>query len=116
MKQIITRVQAKGLRIFGGTLTPFEGADYYYAEGEEKRQTVNEFIRTSGAFDGVIDFDKAIRDPDNPNRLLPEYDSGDNLHPSDAGYQAMADAVNLELLVGRKNKAKGKSVSAAGAD
>lgn len=116
MKQIITRVRAKGLRIYGGTLTPFEGAAYYYAEGEEKRQTVNEFIRTSGAFDGVIDFDKAIRDPDNPNRILPEYDSGDNIHPNDAGYQAMADAVNLELLVGRKNKAKGKSVSAAGAD
>lgn len=97
-QQIIARVHAKGLRILGGTLTPFQGAFYYTATGEAKRQAVNTWVRTSGAFDGVVDFDRALRDPANPLRLLPAYDSGDHLHPSDAGYAAMANAVNLHLL------------------
>lgn len=100
-QQLIRRAHTAGVRIIAGTLTPFKGALYYYPAGERKRQRVNEFIRTSDAFDGVVDFDKAIRDPDNPKRILPKYDSGDRLHPNDAGYQAMAEAVDLELFEGR---------------
>ncbi|WP_265112270.1 SGNH/GDSL hydrolase family protein [Halosolutus halophilus] len=100
-QQLIRRAHAKGVRIIGGTLTPFKGAGYYYPEGEQKRQQVNEFIRTSGEFDGVVDFDKAIRDPDDPKQILPKYDSGDKLHPNDAGYEAMAEAVDLTLFQAR---------------
>ena len=81
--------------MLGCTLTPFEGAAYFSAEGETKRQAVNKFIRTGGAYDGVIDFDAVVRDPDHPARFLPMYDSGDHLHPNDAGYKAMADAIDL---------------------
>lgn len=108
LKQIIARVHAKELNIIGGTLTPFKGATYYYEEGEEKRQTVNHWIRTSGTFDSVVDFDKVIRDPADPKRLLSEYDSGDHIHPSDAGYQAMAEAIDLELLRGPKQQDRGQ--------
>ncbi|WP_185715542.1 SGNH/GDSL hydrolase family protein [Halocatena pleomorpha] len=97
-KQIISRAHAAGLDIFGATLTPFVGAPYYSQRGGEKRRAVNEFIRTSNEYDGVIDLDKALRDPERPRRLRPEYDSGDHLHPSDAGYRAMANAVDLSLL------------------
>ena len=97
-RHIIAAAHAAGLKIFGGTLTPFQGAAYYSAAGEAKREAVNNFIRTSGAFDGVIDFDAAVRDPANPLQILPAYDSGDHLHPNDAGYQAMANAVNLALF------------------
>lgn len=98
MKQIIARSRARGLKIYGGTLLPFETAIYFTEAGEERRQAVNHWIRTAGAFDAVIDFDAAIRDPADPRRMLPAYDSGDNLHPNDAGYQAMADAVDLSLF------------------
>lgn len=98
MKQIILRARARGLKIYGGTILPFESAVYFTEAGEQKRQAVNDWIRTSGAFDAVIDFDAAIRDPDDPRRMLPAFDSGDNLHPNDAGYQAMADAVDLSLF------------------
>lgn len=98
MKQVIARGHAKGLRVFGATLTPFKGADYYSEEKENERQEVNEWIRTSGAFDGVFDFDEALQDPDNPKQLLPEYDTGDKLHPSDRGYQKMAKTVDLSDL------------------
>ncbi len=121
-QQLVRRAHSHDVRIFGGTLTPFKGAGYYYPEGEEKRQTVNEFVRTSGVFDGVVDFDRAIRDPDDPLRILPRYDSGDHLHPNDAGYEAMANAVDLSLFQGRgrsqaraKNEASGDPL-AAGAD
>jgi lysophospholipase L1-like esterase len=100
-KQIIARAHAQGLRIYGGTLTPFEGTifpGYYTPEGEAKRQAVNHWIRTSGAYDAVVDFDAAVRDPASPTRMLPAYDSGDHLHPNDAGYQAMANAVDLRLF------------------
>jgi lysophospholipase L1-like esterase len=100
-QQIIARAREQGLKIFGATLTPFEGTifpGYYTPEGEAKRQAVNQWIRTSGAFDAVIDFDMAIRDPAQPTRLLPAYDSGDRLHPNDAGYQAMANAIDLRLF------------------
>jgi lysophospholipase L1-like esterase len=97
-QQIISAVHARGLRILGGTLTPFEGAGYYYPAGEVKRETVNQWIRTSGQFDGVIDFDAAVRDPADPLRFFPLYDSGDHLHPSDLGYQVMANAIDLALF------------------
>ena len=90
------------LKVFGCTLTPFEDAPYFTPEGEAKRGAVNAFIRTSGAYDGVIDFDAALRDPAHPNKLLPADDSGDHLHPNDAGYEAMANAVNLALF--KKNR------------
>ena len=100
-RQIIDRAHAMGLRVYGGTLTPFQAflpGLYYSAEGEAMRQAVNQWIRTSKAYDAVIDFDKAIRDPAHPATIRPAYDSGDNLHPNDAGYQAMADAIDLRLF------------------
>jgi len=98
-QQIISQVRLKHVKIFGGTLTPFQGAAYYSAAGEAKRAAVNSWIRTSGEFDAVIDFDRATRDLTNPLRFLPAYDSGDHLHPNDAGYEAMADAIDLSLFV-----------------
>lgn len=97
-KQIIARAHDRGLRIFGGTLTPFYGAAYYSEVGEQKRRAVNEWIRTSNAYDGVVDFDKATRDPNDPKKFLAAFDSCDHLHPNDAGYKAMAEAVDLALL------------------
>jgi len=98
-RRLIAEAHARGLKIFGATLLPFQGAGYYTAAGEAKREAVNAWIRTSGAFDGVIDFDAVMRDPADPLRLNPAYDSGDHLHPDDAGYQAMADAVDLAMLL-----------------
>jgi lysophospholipase L1-like esterase len=97
-EQIIARVHADGLPIFGGTLLPFSGAGYYSPQKELVREALNTWIRTSGAFDGVIDFDAQLRDPANPTALPPVYDSGDHLHPNDAGYQAMANTVNLNAV------------------
>ncbi|HYJ74319.1 MAG TPA: SGNH/GDSL hydrolase family protein [Kineosporiaceae bacterium] len=102
---IIAQAHAAGLRIYGGTLVPFGGSnaqyggDYGTAAGERERQKLNHWIRTSGAFDAVFDFDRALRDPKDPTRLLPVYDSGDHLHPSDAGYRRMAEAVDLRVLL-----------------
>ena len=98
LQQIIERAHEHGIRVFGATLTPFEKADYYSADGEVERQAVNQWIRTSGAFDGVFDFDAAVRDPNHPSGFREDYQSGDHLHPSAAGYKAMADAINLSLL------------------
>lgn len=98
LQQIISRAHAHSIKIFGGTLTPYQGANYYSDEGETKREIINRWIRTSAAFDGVIDFAAAVRDPSNPHRFLPAYDSGDHLHPNDAGYKAMADSINLALF------------------
>jgi len=100
-KQIIERAHAAGIKIYGGTLTPFAGTtipNYFTPEKEMKREAVNNWIRTSHAFDGVIDFEKAVRDPQHPDRMLPKYDGGDGLHPGDAGYQAMGDAIDLSLF------------------
>jgi lysophospholipase L1-like esterase len=97
-KQLIQRAHTRGLKIYGATLTPYEGAAYFTQEGEAKRQTVNQWIRTSGAFDGVIDFEAATRDPNAPTKFKAEYDSGDHLHPNDAGYKAMGAAVDLALF------------------
>ena len=107
LDQLVERAHEKGLKIFGGTLTPFEGTifpGYFSPEKEAKRQAVNDWIRTSGAFDAVIDFDVATRDPSHPTRLLPAYDSGDHLHPNDTGYKAMADFVDLSLFRKGRNE------------
>lgn len=104
-EQLIARARAEGMRIIGATLTPFEDTfegqpleGYYTEEKEAKRQAVNEWIRTSGAFDGVLDFDAVLRDQGNARRIRAEYDSGDHLHPGDAGLRAMAESVDLKLL------------------
>ena len=97
-RQLIARARERGLLVLGGTLTPYGGASYQTVAGEATRATINAYIRTSGEFDGVIDFDAAVRDPADPTRLLPAYDSGDHLHPNDAGYERMANAVDLRLF------------------
>jgi lysophospholipase L1-like esterase len=99
-RQLITRAHAEGLKIFGGTILPFKDntLGFYSEANEVKRQAVNRWIRTSGEYDGVIDFDKATRDPADPLRLRAEYDSGDHLHPNGAGMAAMAAAVPLSLF------------------
>jgi lysophospholipase L1-like esterase len=102
-RQLIRRAHSKGLYIYGGTLTPFHGSGYDPLDAprpdrEFLRQAVNGWIRTSGEFDAVIDFDAAIRDPAAPVQLSAIYDSGDHIHPSDAGYQAMANAISLGLF------------------
>ena len=101
-KQMILRAHARGIKIFGGTLLPFENETFtvgaYTPEGEAKREAVNNWIRSSGAFDAVIDFEKALRDPSHPTSMLAKFDCGDHLHPSDLGYQMMGDAIDLALL------------------
>jgi lysophospholipase L1-like esterase len=94
-KQMIERAHARGLRIYGATLTPFEGAAYWTAEGEAKRQLLNDWIRDGHAYDAVFDFDLAVRDPDHPTRALARYDPGDHLHLNAAGYQAVANTIDL---------------------
>jgi lysophospholipase L1-like esterase len=101
LRQMIERAHELGIKVMGGTLTPFEGTafgHYFTPEKEAKRKAINEWIRTGGAFDGVVDFDKAVRDPDHPDRMLAAYDSGDHLHPKDAGYKVMGEAVDLALF------------------
>jgi lysophospholipase L1-like esterase len=98
-RQLISRAHAAGLKIFGSTLTPFAGSQYWSPAGEAKREAVNSWIRSSGAFDGVIDFARAVADPRDPERLNPRFDWGDHLHMNDAGYRAMANAVNLTMLL-----------------
>jgi lysophospholipase L1-like esterase len=99
-EQIILRAHAHGLTVIGGTITPYMGSDYYHpsSASEADRQAINAWIRQRGHFDAVIDFDRALRDPKHPDRLLPTYDSGDHLHPSAAGYRAMAAAIPLSLF------------------
>ena len=101
LQQIIERAHEKGLTVIGCTLTPFAVAKipgYYSPEKDAKRHAVNDWIRNSGKFDAVVDFDKATQDPQNPSQFLPAYDSGDHLHPGDAGYKAMGAAVDLSLF------------------
>jgi len=97
-RQMIERAHLRGIKVMGATLTPYGGAGYSSEKGESIRDAVNTWIRTSGAFDAVVDFEAATRDPKNPKQFRPEFDSGDHLHPSDAGYQAMADAIDLTIF------------------
>lgn len=96
-RQVLARAHARGIKVIGATLTPYEGAVYFTADGELIRQQVNDFIRNSGEFDGVIDFEKVVQDPANPSRILPSL-TADNLHPNDAGYKLMAEAIDLSLF------------------
>ena len=99
-RQIILRAHDRGIKVIGATILPYTGSDYYHPgpASEADRQAINQWIRTPGHFDAVIDFDKATRDPAHPDRLLPAYDSGDHLHPSPAGYLAMGAAIPLALF------------------
>ena len=100
-RQIIERAHALGLKAIGGTLNPVEGypfPGFWTPELEAKRQAFNQWMRTSHAYDAVIDVDAVLRDPAHPSRLLPAYDSGDHVHPTDDGYRAMADAIDLALF------------------
>ena len=94
-RQIIARAHAKGLKIYGATIAPYEGAAYYSSEGNAVRQAINDWIRTSKEFDGVLDFDAAFRDPAKPTQMKDAFQAGDHLHGSDAGYRAVADSIDL---------------------
>jgi lysophospholipase L1-like esterase len=102
-EQIILGAHAHGITVIGGTITPYMGSDYYHpsAASEADRQAINAWIRKPGHFDAVVDFDRIVHDPKHPDRLLPAYDSGDHLHPSPAGYRAMAAAIPLGLFTRR---------------
>ncbi len=104
-KQMIDRAHLRGIRVIASPLTPFENAfagaanqGYYTPDKEAKRKAVNDWIRTGGAFDGIIDFERAVADPARPASILPAYDSGDHLHPNDAGYKAMGESIDLKLF------------------
>lgn len=101
-EQIIAQAHARGLRIYGGTITPFGGSIVDSAIAEKTRSEVNTWITAGHAFDGVIDFAAAVANPSDPTALKPAYDSGDHLHPNDAGCQAMADAISLPMIMGHR--------------
>ena len=102
LKQFAVRGHARGIRVMAATLTPFENETFlpgaWNPKREAIRQEVNEWMRKSDAFDAIVDFDRALRDPDHPPRMLPIYDCGDHLHPSDLGYRTMGDAIDLSLF------------------
>ncbi len=98
LKQLIERAHEHGIQAIGGTLTPYEGAAYYSEAGEQIRTAVNQWIRSSGAFDAVVDFDAATRNPEHLRSFREGFNDGDHLHPNDAGYEAMADAIDLALF------------------
>ncbi|WP_274915530.1 SGNH/GDSL hydrolase family protein [Streptomyces sp. WZ-12] len=98
LRDVVRRAHGHGLRVTGSTLTPFGGHRGYSRRLNEVREQVNQEIRSGTVFDEVVDFDRALRDPAHPLRLRPAYDSGDHLHPSDAGYRAMADALDVDHL------------------
>jgi lysophospholipase L1-like esterase len=104
-KQLVERARLRSIKVIGSPLTPFENAfagtpnqGYFAPDKEAKRLAVNNWIRTSGAFDGVIDFDRVLADPAHPSAIAAAYDSGDHLHPNDAGYKAMAESIDLRLF------------------
>lgn len=103
-RQLAARAHEHGIMLIGGTITPYAGSEYYHPApaSEADRQAINAFVRSSGTFDAVIDFDRTVRDPAHPEQLLPAYDSGDHLHPSEAGYRAMGEAIPLALFATRK--------------
>jgi lysophospholipase L1-like esterase len=100
LEQIAVQAHEHGLRVYGATLTPYLGSDYYHpsAQSEADRKALNAWIRTTRVFDGVIDFDKALSDPAAPDHMLSAYDSGDHLHPGPAGYKRMGEIIPLELF------------------
>jgi lysophospholipase L1-like esterase len=109
LTQMIERAHEKGIKVIGATITPFEGeatqrSGYWTPEKAKIRDAVNSWIRSGKGFDGFVDFDRAVRDPANPNKILPAFDSGDQLHPSDTGYKAMGEAIPLGLF-GERSKA-----------
>ena len=97
-RQLIARAHAHGLKMIGATLLPYGGAAYFSAPGETERQKINAWIRTSHEFDGVVDLDAAVRDPARPERMKADLQSGDWLHPNDAGYRVMGEVVDLSLF------------------
>lgn len=101
-RQIIERAHMHGIKVMGATLTPYEGAAYYSDAGETIREAVNAWIRTGGAFDGVVDFEAAVRDPNHPKQIRPEFNITDHLHPNDAGYKAMAEAIDLSFFAAKE--------------
>lgn len=98
LRQLIDRAHERGIKVIGCTLTPFEGAAYYSEKGEQVREAVNQWIRSGGAFDAVVDFDAVVRDPQHPKQILQSFNISDHLHPNDAGYRAMADAIDLSIF------------------
>lgn len=111
-KQIIRRVRARGLKILVGTIVPFKGfeqflPEYWTPENEAKRQAINDWIRTTRVHDGLVDFDAALRDPDDREQMLPAFDSGDHLHPGDAGYQRMGEVAARALRKLRRDENSG---------
>jgi lysophospholipase L1-like esterase len=115
-EQMIARAHAHGITVIGATILPFVGSGYYHPgpAADADRQAVNQWIRAPGHFDAVVDFDQVTRDPQHSDRLLPPYDSGDHLHPSPAGYAAMADAIPLSLLAAGENHRFRRSRRSAG--
>ncbi|HEY2457851.1 MAG TPA: GDSL-type esterase/lipase family protein, partial [Candidatus Acidoferrum sp.] len=97
-EQIIVRARSRKIRVYGATITPFGASFYATPEAERARESVNDWIRTSGWFDAVLDFDRTTRDPNNLQNLLPSFDSGDHLHPGDVGYKAIADSIDMSLF------------------
>ncbi|MEV4359411.1 SGNH/GDSL hydrolase family protein [Nonomuraea sp. NPDC049625] len=97
-RQLIARARERGVRVYATTIPPYEGAEIYTPAGESARQTVNEWIRTGGAFDAVLDFDAVWRDPGRPSRIRADFHAGDHLHGNDAGYRALADSIDLSLF------------------
>jgi lysophospholipase L1-like esterase len=103
LRQIAERAHEHGIVAFGATITPFAGAMYFTDEGEAIRQAVNDWIRTGGGFDAVLDFDGVVRDPRQPTRLLPAFDAGDHLHPNDPGFAAIGESIDLALFRGDRS-------------
>ena len=98
LRQLVDRAHVHGIRVIGATILPYRGAAYSSDAGEQIRETVNRWIRTSGTYDAVVDFEAATRDPNDPQKIRADFDSGDHLHPNDAGYKAMADAFDLSIF------------------
>ena len=102
MKQLIERAHDRGMKVFGATQTPFSGATtipgMFSPKKEAQRKTFNQWIRSGHAFDAVFDLEKVVLDPANPERIRPAFDSGDHIHPNDAGYEAMANSIDITLF------------------
>jgi lysophospholipase L1-like esterase len=113
-QRLIAVAHAHGVRVIGATLQPHEGAGFYSHAGNRLREALNQWIRWSGAFDDVADFDRVLQDPRRPRRLRPAYDSGDHLHPNSAGYRAIAESVDLAALTGGEGPAGASDARAAG--